>query len=776
VQIKWIGLVSYESYSIKDQQEITNTIAKYDAYPIFLPNKVLKESLHYYDTVISFIFHNFTSYKYESISRYLELLESYKVMNQMFATAILSLHQRFPHATILFNDPYFLLVPKIMSENRNLHMGYYFHSPFPSYEIFRVLISAKEIMESLLCCDVIGFQVYEYARQFFTCCHRLLSLEAESRPGGIIAIIYKGRNVLIKVRHTGISQEYIENVIRTKEFKAELQQLKKIIRNRVVIASVDKLSYISGIKNKLIAYRDFLRNYPNYFGNTLLIQYCTPGISCTEEVSKEIKSIVESINKEFPTSILYGEMKIPNEHRLALLMLSEVLLVTSLRDGFCLLPFEFLIAKRAKLENGETGIGSIILSEFAGCSRAINSICQINPYIVSNISDSILTSLQPTLDKSPSFQHDLDYIRKHDVINWLNFLLKDIKFSPNETFLYLDAISNKVLKAGCLFDHLMNSEILSCYARASNRVILLNSEGTLIPVASKAIIQTTNIVSHKLRQLLTTLCSDNKNSVYILGGKAKSLMDKWFGDIPKLGLAAEYGYHYRTHMEHNWKRPVIEDNGEWKEKVREVFLWYKERTDGTEIEVKDGSIVWLYKEADPELGNWQAKGLEKALKLVLAEYPQVTTIHGRGFVEVKLKRLEKEEFIRGVLESVKEIKGDIDFVLCIGDDTADEPMFQIINSLITEVYSAFTCIVGRKPSRARYYVNDYKDSLTALEQLVNCVDKMEIGKLSDQSVQAEESLIHNSTSVIAPTTVCIFYNNRVRKKYSFHYEEYPYFK
>eukprot|EP00826_Nyctotherus_ovalis_P054848 TRINITY_DN7224_c0_g1_i1.p1 TRINITY_DN7224_c0_g1~~TRINITY_DN7224_c0_g1_i1.p1 ORF type:complete len:197 (-),score=35.21 TRINITY_DN7224_c0_g1_i1:148-738(-) len=183
---------------------------------------------------------------------------------------------------------------------------------------------------------------------------------------------------------------------------------------------------------------------------------------------------------------------------------------------------------------------------------------------------------------------------------------------------------------------------------------------------------------------------------------------------------------------------------------------YKERTDGTEIEVKDGSMVWLYKDADPELGNWQAKELEKALKNALAEHPAVTAIHGRGFVEVKLKKLEKGEFARKVLRKVKKHKGDIDFVLCMGDDISDEPMFQLINSFysgaLLDKCSAFTCTVGRKPTHARYYVNDYKDSLTLLDLLVSCMSKMETGELSDQSGTGEEMQTLNSTPLITPET------------------------
>ena len=93
--------------------------------------------------------------------------------------------------------------------------------------------------------------------------------------------------------------------------------------------------------------------------------------------------------------------------------------------------------------------------------------------------------------------------------------------------------------------------------------------------------------------------------------------------------------------------------------------------------------------------------------------------------------LEKGEFVANVLEDLKK-KGDADFVFCIGDDTSDEPMFKKLNLLcnykdkeqlngrmMTKDCPAFTCTVGRKPSHARYYVNDYKDTFTILREMAS---------------------------------------------------------
>eukprot|EP01022_Parablepharisma_sp_SALTPOND_P001069 TRINITY_DN105531_c1_g1_i1.p1 TRINITY_DN105531_c1_g1~~TRINITY_DN105531_c1_g1_i1.p1 ORF type:complete len:882 (+),score=77.02 TRINITY_DN105531_c1_g1_i1:683-3328(+) len=760
VQIKWVGLITLDEYTPEEQEQIRAEIEKYNAYPVFVDKKTLEDCTYYYDSVITPIFHNFVSYKNNTGLRNADLFQAYRNVNKAFASTILSVYKKDPRAMILFNDPYFLLAPRLISESESPHMGYFFHSPFPSYEVYRIFPAAQEFMESLLCCDIVGFQVYEYARHFFTSCHRLLGLEAESRRGGMIGIIYKGRDVIIRVGHIGISKDFTDALMQTKEFNAELAVLQRMARNRIVIASVDKLSPISGIKNKLIAYKDLLEQYPGYRYKLLMIQYCTPGTKWgfTEETSKEIKELVKEINSKFPDSVKYEEASVSNEKRLALFTVAEILLVTSLRDGFCLLPFEFLLAKDASLQvaaskdwAAKTSQGSIILSEFAGCVTAMSSICRINPYTISDITYSILNAIemQATLHKNASFQHDIKYIEKHDTANWLQSLIKDMKrgHNKNEAALYLGAIDKKILKAGRSFKNLLPVDLEKDYAKAVNRVILLDGEGTIIPTIPQAVIETTEVIPVELLQLLETLCSDERNSVYILSGKPKHLIDRWFASVNKLGLGAEYGYHYRSNTEKEWKVAPVHQNKDWKVKTHNIFLWYKERTDGSDIEIKDSSIVWLYKECDPEFGNWQAKELEKTLKAVLAEYPEITTVHGKGFVEVKPRMLEKGESVRTILEEVRKKKENIDFVFCIGDDISDEPMFKTVNSIYskdekpaagrmqTKDCASFTCTVGRKPSHASYYVNDYKDTLRILSAMALCSIKIPRNKSADDLIE-----------------------------------------
>lgn len=63
-----------------------------------------------------------------------------------------------------------------------------------------------------------------------------------------------------------------------------------------------------------------------------------------------------------------------------------------------------------------------------------------------------------------------------------------------------------------------------------------------------------------------------------------------------------------------------------------------------------------------------------------------------------------------------------DFVMCIGDDRSDEDMFESILSTVSSPSlpsppEIFACTVGRKPSKAKYYLDDASDVVKLLQGL-----------------------------------------------------------
>lgn len=65
-----------------------------------------------------------------------------------------------------------------------------------------------------------------------------------------------------------------------------------------------------------------------------------------------------------------------------------------------------------------------------------------------------------------------------------------------------------------------------------------------------------------------------------------------------------------------------------------------------------------------------------------------------------------------------------DFILCIGDDRSDEDMFEVITTAATSGKLApdaeiFACTVGRKPSKAKYYLDDTAEIVRLMQGLAS---------------------------------------------------------
>lgn len=67
----------------------------------------------------------------------------------------------------------------------------------------------------MLSCNLIGFHLFEYAKNFMVACNKLLDLNYEFRRGGYLGIDYEGRHVMLRIGHVGIEKEYIDEQIIT---------------------------------------------------------------------------------------------------------------------------------------------------------------------------------------------------------------------------------------------------------------------------------------------------------------------------------------------------------------------------------------------------------------------------------------------------------------------------------------------------------------------------------------------------------------------------------
>jgi trehalose 6-phosphate synthase/phosphatase len=94
-----------------------------------------------------------------------------------------------------------------------------------------------------------------------------------------------------------------------------------------------------------------------------------------------------------------------------------------------------------------------------------------------------------------------------------------------------------------------------------------------------------------------------------------------------------------------------------------------------------------------------------------------------------LQGVSKGIVAKRLLSTLQEAGRLPDLVLCIGDDRSDEDMFEVITTAVNgpslnPEAEVFACTMGRKPSKAKYYLDDAADILRLIQGLASVSDEM----------------------------------------------------
>jgi len=113
-----------------------------------------------------------------------------------------------------------------------------------------------------------------------------------------------------------------------------------------------------------------------------------------------------------------------------------------------------------------------------------------------------------------------------------------------------------------------------------------------------------------------------------------------------------------------------------------IMSKYAARTNGSSLKVLDLSLSWSFFSSDPEWGDMQARYIVPELEENLQAF-DVQVVMLKGQVEVVPRRLHKGVVVKRLLREVSARDGKFPaFIMCIGDDKSDEPMFQEVFSFL----------------------------------------------------------------------------------------------
>ncbi|GMN30516.1 hypothetical protein TIFTF001_002819 [Ficus carica] len=738
VEVIYIGCLR-EEIALDEQDDVAQTLLdSFKCVPAFLPPELFTKFYHgFCKQHLWPLFHYMLPLSPDLGGRFdRSLWQAYLSVNKIFADKVMEVIS--PDDDFVWVHDYHLMVlPTFLRKRFNrVKLGFFLHSPFPSSEIYRTLPVREELLRALLNSDLIGFHTFDYARHFLSCCSRMLGISYQSKRG-YIGLEYYGRTVSIKILPVGIHIRQLENVLNLPETASKVAELRNRFRDRIVLLGVDDMDIFKGISLKLLAMEQLLIQHPEKRGKVVLVQIANPARGRgkdVQEVRSETYATVSRINKTFGRPgyepVVLIETALQVYERNAYYVIAECCLVTAVRDGMNLIPYEYIVCRQGNEKLDETlGLNPtnlkksmLVVSEFIGCSPSLSGAIRVNPWNIDAVAEAMDSALVVAeAEKQMRHEKHYKYVISHDVAYWAKSFFQDFERACRDHVRRRCwgigfGLGFRVIALDPSFRKLSVEHIVSAYKRTKNRAILLDYDGALMVSSSISVTPNAEAVG-----ILNSLCRDPKNIVFLVSGKDRKTLTEWFSSCEKLGVAAEYGYFLRTNHDADWETCVSIPDFDWKQIAEPVMQLYAETTDGSTIEARESALVWNYQHADPDFGSCQAKELLDHLESVLANEP-VSVKSGQHIVEVKPQGVNKGLIAERLLLTMKQKSILPDFVLCIGDDRSDEDMFGVITSAknsLSPVAEVFACTVGQKPSRAKYYLEDKTEILRMLQGLAN---------------------------------------------------------
>ncbi len=679
----WVGWPGTFLHGQRQAELVTTARTLHSAHPIWLFSEEMDQFYHgFCNRTLWPLFHYLPSYTQYDEGQW----EAYKRVNNHFRTALMDILR--PDDTVWIHDYQLLLLPGLLRETMpGLSIGFFLHIPFPSFELFRLLPSEwrRDLLKGMLGADLIGFHTHDYTQYFLRSVHRTLGFEHN------LGNIFQGERVSrADTFPLGIDFDKYSDAALRPEVLEEKAQLAAKLGGQKIISSVDRLDYTKGILHRLRGYELFLEENPAWRGKVAFILTVIPSREEVEQyqrMKKEIDEAVGKINGAYGDPqwmpVLYQYRSLPFNSLIALYSITDVALITPLRDGMNLVAKEYIAAKR-------DGDGVLILSEMAGAAKELGEALIINPNHGREVAQALAQALDmPAEERKRRNQAMRERLRKQNALHWATTFQKSLA-------------DTKSLGHRLEAKHLAKEPrraLLKKYQTASRRLILLDYDGTLIPFASHP---TLALPDPYLLDLLKRLAAVPGNHVFLISGRQREILTKWFGGCG-IGLIAEHGV-WMSDRESDWKLIKHLDTA-WKAQILPILESYVDRLAASFVEEKEFSIAWHYRNADPELGSQRAKELIDTLVHFTANL-DVQVLEGKKVIEVRCAGVNKGTAALACRETLHP-----DFAMAIGDDVTDEDHFR---AMPPEV---FTIRVGMKSSYAGYNVRDYVEVRGLLEEM-----------------------------------------------------------
>jgi len=219
--------------------------------------------------------------------------------------------------------------------------------------------------------------------------------------------------------------------------------------------------------------------------------------------------------------------------------IADVAMITSLRDGFNKIAFEYVACHA--LYNPSSAVGCLILSELSGAAQGLGAgALLVNPYDVPDVTATLKSALEELHvddDYKKSWSYLSEYVRNNTSAMWAHNFISEMR---NLDVLDSDESDNEIELYECA--HVPIDTVAAVYsASKGRRLIVLGVVGTMMDYEH---FRTMSEIPTSIITSIQDLLADSRNTVVVISGRERAVMNHWIGQLP-VWLVAENGLYIR---------------------------------------------------------------------------------------------------------------------------------------------------------------------------------------------------------------------------------------
>ncbi|WP_425098576.1 glucosylglycerol-phosphate synthase [Tropicibacter sp. S64] len=359
---------------------------------------------------------------------------TFREVNWAFAEA--AANEAAEGAVVWVHDYNLWLVPGYLRKLRpDVKISFFHHTPFPSADMFNALPWRKEILESLLACDVVGFHIPRYVNNFYSAARSLLDVDSSRREkvvpemnavtsalseqSVVTEISYEGRSIRLQASPVGVDVGYIETLAASPETEEKVKAIKAEKGDCKLVLSVGRTDYTKGGVEQLESFERLLESNPALRGKLRLMHVsvaANANMTAYQEIQEQLEALAGRINGRYGTfeyqPVALISRPVPFSDLVAYYRAAEVAWITPLADGMNLVCKEFCAART-------DGDGVLVLSEFAGAAVELGAAVPTNPFSHRSMDSGILYALDlPEEDRRGRMRDLREIVARHDIRFW----------------------------------------------------------------------------------------------------------------------------------------------------------------------------------------------------------------------------------------------------------------------------------------------------------------------------------------------------------------------